>query len=94
MKVVEITQGPVLTTLSPIQSLFSGDSIASLKNNISDLIEKSFGSGDKTPSTSNHRSAVDGDNDVFDICEGVPRNEVFECRIEKLPRLGPKLKVM
>jgi len=88
MKVVEISQGPVKATSSPLKAkspaekkLTHGDSIASLRNNISDLIEQSFGSGDKPPSTSTHGSVVEGDNDVFDICDGVTRNEVFDCRI-------------
>ena len=92
VKAVEIThsqgQGPMKATNSPVKikspkqkKLTHGDSIASLRNNISDLIEKSFGSGDKPPSTSNHESVTEADEDVFDICDGVTRNDVFDCKI-------------
>jgi len=90
IKVVELvqSQGPLKATLSPLKikspsdrkkTLTHGDSINNLKNDISDLIEKSFGSGDKHPS--NHESVTEGDNEVFDICDGVDRNEVFNCRV-------------
>jgi len=86
VKIVDIPQGPLKATVSPLRGrspskkkLSHGDSLASLKNDISVLIEKSFGSGDKPPS--NPGSVAEGDNDVFDICDGAPRNEVFDCRI-------------
>jgi len=88
MKGVELpSQGPIKATCSPGKSqsprkkMSHGDSIASLRNNISDLIEQSFGSGDKPPSTSNTESVADCDNEVFDICDGVARNDVFDCRV-------------
>eukprot|EP00092_Neocalanus_flemingeri_P040624 GFUD01044233.1.p1 GENE.GFUD01044233.1~~GFUD01044233.1.p1 ORF type:complete len:1367 (-),score=336.91 GFUD01044233.1:86-4186(-) len=91
--VIDVSQGPLKATLSPLKrgsplmrgspsdkkKLTHGDSIASLRNNISDLIERSFGSGDQVPSNSG--SVAEGDNEVFDICDGVGRNEVFDCRM-------------
>merc|ERR1719347_647633 len=85
MKVVDIpSQGaikaPCSPTMSPRKTLSHGDSIASLRNNISDLIEKSFGSGDKPPSTSNTESVAEGDNEVFDMVDVLDGNDVFDCR--------------
>jgi len=85
MKVVDIpSQGavkaPCSPTMSPRKTLSHGDSIASLRNNISDLIEKSFGSGDKPPSMSNTESVAEGDSEVFDMCDGLDGNDVFDCR--------------
>jgi len=76
---VKARNSPVKTNKSPRKTMSQSDSIASLRNNISDLIEQSFGSGDKPPSQSNEFVA-DGDNDVFDACDGV-KDDVFDCKI-------------